>query len=66
MLAQPLASVQFSDGACRFVYEDAHGQYVMDDEGEPIYGVWFVPRAELEAMFGPQQIIVKSNNSANA
>ncbi|HLW66473.1 MAG TPA: hypothetical protein VKS79_14255 [Gemmataceae bacterium] len=66
MLSQPIASAQFADGACRLVYEDAHGQYVMDDGGEPIYGVWFVPREELEAMFADQPIIVSSNNSAEA
>ena len=59
MHSQPIASVEFSDGTTRLVYEDAHGQYVMDDQGEPIYGVWYVPREELDAMFGERPIIVK-------
>jgi len=43
MHSQPIASIQFADGTPRLVYEDAHGQYVLDDEGEAWYGVWFVP-----------------------
>jgi hypothetical protein len=44
----------------RLVYDDAHGQYVLDDQGEAWYGVWYVPREELEAMFGERPIIVKA------
>ena len=58
--------MEFSVGACRLVYEDAHGQYVLDDQGEAWYGVWYVPREELEAMFGDQPIIVSGNNSVDA
>jgi hypothetical protein len=65
MHSQPIADVQFSDGASRLVFEDAHGQYVIDDEGEPIYGVWFVPREKLDAMFEDQPIIVSNNDPAN-
>ena len=63
MSTQPIASVEFSDGACRLVYEDAQGQYVLDDQGEAWYGMWYVPPQELDAMFGPQPIIVDGNNS---
>ena len=63
MSTQPIASVEFSDGTTRLVYEDAHGQYVKDDQGEAWYGVWYIPREELEAMFGPQPIFVGGNNT---
>jgi len=66
MPTQPVASVQFNDGACRLVYEDAHGQYVLDDEGEAWYGVWFVPREELEALFGERPIIVNVGDRAES
>ena len=59
-----IGNIEFSDGACRFVYEDAHGQYLMGDEGKPMYGVWYVPREGLEAMFGDQPIILNGNNWA--
>ena len=58
MRSQPIASVEFSDGVTRLVYEDALGQYVLDEQGEPTYGVWYVPPQELDAMFGPQPITV--------
>jgi len=54
----PIASVQFTDGPCRLIYEDAQGQYFIDDAGEPVYGVWLVPREKLEALFGEQPLIV--------
>jgi hypothetical protein len=57
---RPVATVEFADSAARVVYEDAHGQFVLDDQGEAWYGVWFVPPEELEVMFGPQPIIVKA------
>ena len=60
MISQPIASLKFNDGTTRPVYEDAYGQYVFDNEGDPIYGVWFVPAEEPEAMFGPQPIIVNA------
>jgi hypothetical protein len=28
----------------RPVFEDDTGQYVLDDDGEPVRGVWFIPR----------------------
>ena len=61
MNSQPIASLKFNDGTSRPVYEDDYGQYVFDNEGDPIYGVWYVPPEELEAMFGPQPIIESAN-----
>jgi hypothetical protein len=42
-VSQPVAYSQFVDGKVRPVFEDAHGQYVIDDDGEHIYGVWYIP-----------------------
>jgi len=39
MRGQPIASVEFENSVSRPVYEDSHRQYVLDDEGEPIFGV---------------------------
>ena len=33
----------FTDGTRRPVFEDAVGQYVIGDDGEPIRGLWFIP-----------------------
>ena len=66
MHSQPIASVEFSDGTTRLVYEDAHGQYVLDDQDEAWYGVWYVLRKELESLFGDRPMIVGGNNSADA
>jgi hypothetical protein len=38
-----IAEIQFADGRTRDVFEDARGQYVFDDNAEPVYGVWFIP-----------------------
>jgi hypothetical protein len=62
MHSQAIASVEFADGVTRLVHEDPHGQFVLDDQGEAWYGVWYVPREELEAMFGEQPIIVSTKN----
>jgi hypothetical protein len=40
-----IANIAFTDGFWRAVYEQPHGrQYVIDDEGEPAFGVWFIMR----------------------
>lgn len=39
-----VAFVAFADGPMRPVYEDVAGQYVHDDDAEPIRGLWFIPR----------------------
>jgi hypothetical protein len=37
----------FTDGIERDVYEDAQGrQYVLDPDGEKVYGVWLLPADE--------------------
>jgi hypothetical protein len=32
----------------RPVYEDGIGQYVIDDDGQPVRGVWLIPRDEAD------------------
>jgi hypothetical protein len=56
--------VEFTDRVTRLVFEDSHGQYVLGDQGEAWYGVWYVSREELEAMFRDQPIIVKVSEQA--
>jgi hypothetical protein len=39
-----IAHVHFVDGVRRPVFESIDGrQYVLGDDGEPVYGTWFVP-----------------------
>ena len=41
MNAAPIASVPFVDVVRRDVFLDADGrQYVLDDDGQAVYGVW--------------------------
>jgi len=35
-MMEPITIVEFGDGACWFVSADAHGKYVIDDEGEQL------------------------------
>jgi hypothetical protein len=49
MSDEVVAYVEFADGQRRPVYQDATGrQYVVDDDGEPIRGVWYIPRDECD------------------
>jgi hypothetical protein len=32
----------FTDGNVRAVYQDAAGQFVIDDDGERVYGTWIL------------------------
>lgn len=42
-----VAHVDFLDDVRRPVYEQPDGrQYVYDNDGEQVYGVWFIPREE--------------------
>jgi hypothetical protein len=45
----------FTDGVARVVYTDLRGQYVLDDDGEPVCGVWLHPGDYQEpvALSGP-------------
>jgi phenolic acid decarboxylase len=44
-----VAAIRFTDGVWRDVFEEPTGrQYVLDHDGERVYGVWFIPRDEPE------------------
>jgi hypothetical protein len=43
MIGQIIGHREFVDGTCRPVYEDARGQYVLDDDVARVYGVWLLP-----------------------
>jgi hypothetical protein len=47
-MAEPeiVAFRQFVDGSMRPVYDNGRRHYVIDDEGDRVYGVWFIPRDE--------------------
>jgi hypothetical protein len=44
-----VATVEFTDGAWRPVYEQPDGRQYVDVDGEQVFGVWYVPRDELVA-----------------
>jgi hypothetical protein len=35
---------KFADGAMRPIYDDGRRQYVIDNDGFPVYGVWLSPK----------------------
>jgi len=43
---QLVAYTQFVDDKTRPVFEHPSGQYVIADDGEAIYGVWYIPPEE--------------------
>jgi len=44
-----VAYIWTSDGVKRPVYQQMDGrQYWLDDDGEPVYGVWFIPPDEAD------------------
>jgi hypothetical protein len=47
-IVEPIAHVRFTDGVSRFVFEDAEGQWVFDDDGNEVRGVWFAPPEECD------------------
>lgn len=48
-MPNPICYTLFTDGLMRPVFEGARGrQYVIDDDGEPVYGLWFVPRDQCD------------------
>jgi hypothetical protein len=51
-----IAEVQFADGSIRTAWETADGlQYVEDDNGEWVDGVWYVPLDD-----GPVPVIIST------
>lgn len=52
-----VAYIWFTHRVQRAVYQQPDGrQYVLDDEGEKIYGVWYIPPEERT---GPDIIVEK-------
>ena len=51
-LPEPIAYITFEDGLRQPVYEEFLSgkwvQYVLDDDGEPIFGIWYKPRVECD------------------
>ncbi len=45
-MMQPIAYVEFADGAMRPVFQDDHSQYVLADDTEPVYTVFYTFRAD--------------------
>jgi hypothetical protein len=43
---QHVATVEFTDGVWRPVYEQPDGRQYIDVEGAPVYGTWYIPRDE--------------------
>ena len=43
MIGQVIGYRMFPDGALRIIYEDNQGQYIVNDDGQRVYGVWFIP-----------------------
>jgi hypothetical protein len=46
MTLEPIAYVHFDDGATRSVFEDARDQFVFDEDGNRVDGIWYIPREE--------------------
>ena len=45
---KPIAHIKFADGSVRPIFEENGRQYVIDDEGLPVYGVWHLPAEDCE------------------
>jgi hypothetical protein len=37
---------RFVDGEVRLVFQDERGQHVLDEDGEPAYGIWILADEE--------------------
>jgi hypothetical protein len=46
-MGEPLAWVEFTDGQIRSVWELGSRQYVLDDDGLPVFGTWLTPREDI-------------------
>ena len=57
MTVELLAYTEFIDGKMRPVFEDARGQFVLDDNGDRIDGAWHIPREECPKL-PPEPLIV--------
>lgn len=48
MADQIVAYREFVDGSLRPIYDDGQRQYVVNDDGDRVYGVYFIPREECD------------------
>jgi hypothetical protein len=51
---------KFADGAMRPIYDDGRRQYVIDNDGFPVYGVWLIPE---EVPLAPLIVRADEDNS---
>jgi hypothetical protein len=58
MNLEAIAHVEFTDGIQRPVYEDERGQFVLDDEGIRVGGVWYIPPEECSKC-PPEPLIIR-------
>lgn len=47
-MPEPIATVEFSDGHKRPIFMDGDRQYVLDNDGNAVYGVWYMERDECD------------------
>jgi hypothetical protein len=43
---EPITYIELADGTTRPVFLDDGRQFVIDDDGERVYGEWFIPEPE--------------------
>ena len=55
----PIAHIEFADGPLRPVYEADGRQFVITDDGNRVYGVWYIPPDD-----GPVPLLADPNESA--
>jgi hypothetical protein len=53
LAAEPVAHVLFAGGSMRPVFEVDGRQFVLGDDGEPVYGIWYIPSDD-----GPVPLLV--------
>jgi hypothetical protein len=46
---EPLAFQLLTDGTRRPIYDDGVSQWVEDENGKRVYGMWYIPREECDA-----------------
>jgi hypothetical protein len=54
---ESIAYVYPDDGATRPVLEDKRGQFVFDDDGNGVDGIWYIPREECP-LWAPEPLII--------
>jgi hypothetical protein len=54
---EPIACIEFTACVMRPVFEDGRGQFVLDDDGNRVDGLWYIPREECPQL-APEPVIV--------